>query len=99
MRHCCILRHNTPEPALSKDPKPHTVPKLVAFCDTRRKTTLSDPITPCIARIPRAALTDKVIPDNDKNVFTNWHSSCSNNYRRSQIRFNITVKSKNKATL
>ena len=36
-------------------------PKLVSFWDTRRKTTLSDHITPRKARIQRTALTDKVI--------------------------------------
>ena len=44
-----------------KGSETHIVPKLVSFWNIRRKTTLSDPITPRTARIPRTALTDKVI--------------------------------------
>ncbi len=59
-----------------KGSESHIASKLVAFCDTRRKITLSTPITSRTAWIPRAALTDKIIPDNDKRVFSDWHSSC-----------------------
>jgi len=46
----------------------HTASKRVAFCDTQRKTTLNDPITPRTARIPRTPLTDEVITGMDITI-------------------------------
>ena len=51
-----------------KGTETHTASKRVSFWDTQRKTTLSDPITRRTARIPRTALTDKVITGMDITV-------------------------------
>ena len=57
---CLILRQHA-ETRVIKRLVTDTPPKLVSFWNIRRKTTLSDPITPRTARIPRTALMDKVI--------------------------------------
>ena len=64
------------ETCFIKGSETHTSLKLVPFWNTRQKTTVNGPLTPQPARIPRTALTDEVIPDNDKNIFTDWHDSC-----------------------
>ena len=51
-----------------KDFAIRTAFKYVPFWNTREKITLSDPITPHTARIPRTALTDKVITRMDITV-------------------------------
>lgn len=44
-----------------KDSETHTASKSVPFWNNRRKTTLSGPIIPRTACIPRTALMDKAI--------------------------------------
>ena len=61
MGRCFILKHNTPEPVLSKGPLPILPPNVFHFGALGKKTTLSNPITPRTPRIPRAALTGKGI--------------------------------------
>ena len=56
------------ETCFIKGSAPHTALKLVSFWNTRQKTTLSDPITPQPARIPRTALTDKVVTGMDITI-------------------------------
>ena len=75
MGFCLILRQHAGTRVI-KGLVTDTPPKLVSFWGTRRKTTLSDPITSRTAWIQRTTLMDEVIPDNDKNIFTDWHGSC-----------------------
>lgn len=59
MGRCFILRQHAGTRVI-KGLVADTPPKFVSFWDTRRKTTLSDSVTSRTARIPHAALTDKV---------------------------------------